>query len=76
MGDGAVDDDAPVVFGGPQRFAVAAFLKIFGESVRMGVDLDAGRAFANGAFHFCAPLYVFDMVLFNMTGGKYTRAPL
>jgi hypothetical protein len=52
VGDGAVNEDAPVVLGGPQRFAVAAFLKVFGESVRMGVDLNAGRAFANGAFHF------------------------
>jgi hypothetical protein len=52
MGDGTVNEDAPVVLGGPQRFAVAAFLKVFGESVRMGVDLNAGRAFANGAFHF------------------------
>jgi hypothetical protein len=52
VGDCTVNEDAPVVLGGPQRFAVAAFLEVFGESVRMGVDLNAGRAFANWAFHF------------------------
>lgn len=45
-----MEHDVLLAPGGPQGAAIAAFLKVLGESVGMCVDLYMGLAFAYGAF--------------------------
>lgn len=66
-----MNQDRFIFLADPQRPAIAAFLKVFGESVRVRIDFDSGAVSADRAFHNF--LHLCYVGLNSITGSHYIR---